>query len=88
MRLSWVTRFNILLSPWTPPHNPNAHTGPGSNIPVISQSQPNHELDSDENESINDVSSPTTGDEEIDHNPAVTHCNAVLDRKIITSLTI
>ena len=62
------------------PHNHEAHIGPGSNIPVISQSQPDHELDSDEDESVNDVSSPTTGDEDIDYNSVVNHCNAVFDK--------
>ena len=63
-----------------PPRNPKAHTGPGSNILVISQSQPDHELDSDEDESVNDVSPPTTCDEEIDYNSVVNHYNAVFDK--------
>ena len=58
------------------------------NIPVISQSQPVSMLDSDEDESVNNILPPTIGEEEINHNPVVTHYNTVLDRKIITSLPI
>ena len=64
----------------SPPHNHEAHTGPGSNIPVISQSQPGHEPDSDEDKPAHDLSPPTTSDEEIDYNSVVNHYNAVVDK--------
>ena len=72
----------MILNPWTPhsPHNSNVHTGPGSNISVISQSQPDHELNSDEDKYANDISPPTIGDEEIDNNSVVNYCNAVFDK--------
>ena len=62
-------------------HNHKVHTGPGYNISVISRSQSDPELYSDEDESLNDVLSPTTGEEEMDHNSGINYCNAVFNRK-------
>lgn len=61
-------------------HNLKSHTVSGSNIPVISQSQPDPDSVLDEDESVNDVSSPTTGDDEIYYNLVVNYCNAVFDK--------
>ena len=41
-------------------------------------------LDSDEDESVNNFSPPTKGEEEMNHNPVVNDCSAAFHRNVIT----
>ena len=68
-------------SRYTPNPTTRRHTlDLGFNIPVISQSHPVSMLDSDEDEYVNNVSPPTTGEEEINHNLVVNHYSAAFYR--------